>query len=200
MADSCKPCKDVSPFPLSSCKDPLCSTVSPEGEFVLSSSERQLFDSVAAELNKIVGTTISYYHLDIHNSKRDALYDEPVATAWLGPYKIIGYVVNPDGVPEVREEGFKKTWESTVWIARSTIEEANVPTPHEGDVLRIWDTPFENLESALRDPTIPNSGMYFDVVEVDPDGRMFDNPEFVGFRLVIRRRSEFTPERRVVPP
>lgn len=201
MADTCKPCKDVAPFEFATCKVPPCSNVAPEGELVLSASEQKLFDSVANEVVAIAGTDIMYYELDIPNSKRDPLYDEPVERAWKGPYALKGYVDAPIGVPESREEGFRTTWECTVWISREAFEAVKAGSPTEGDVLQFWDNTFWNIDEAAQgEANIPRVGLYFDVIAVDPDGVLFDNPQFVGFKMTVRRKSEFTPERRIVPP
>lgn len=200
MADTCKPCKDVAPFEFATCKT-TCRDVAPEGELVLSASEQRLFDSVANELVSVAGTTILYFVLDLNNSKRDALYDEPVERVWKGPYVMKAHVETPNGVPEAREEGFRTTWECTVWIPREAFDGVKLPGPAEGDAIQFWDNPWWNIQEAAQgEENIPNVGMYLDVIQIDPDGILFDNPSFVGFKMTVRRKSEFTAERRIVPP
>jgi hypothetical protein len=47
---------------------------------------------------------------------------------------------------------------------------------------------------------VPNKGYYFNVVNIQDDGHMMDNPDFSGFKLELRRYSEAFPENRIYPP
>lgn len=95
-------------------------------------------------------------------------------------------------------EGGRTTFGAEVWIARKSIEDIRAPQPNESDVLRIWNTPFFNEWAVDNAPSgQPNTGYFFDIIDVDDDGHLFDSPTFVGFKLSIKRRTEFTPERRI---
>lgn len=160
--------------------------------------EHDLFDSIAQEHVDILGTDIDLYLHDIEKSKRDPLYDEPVQRVYLGPYRIKGYVSWPDSVPEARMEGLRSTFGAEAWIARKTLEDAGLKqVPGESDVMRIWRTPFFNEMAVDFDSQSPGAGYYFDIVDVDDDGHLFDSATFVGFKFTIKRRTEFTPERRI---
>jgi hypothetical protein len=80
------------------------------------------------------------------------------------------------------------------------VEEAVAPVPSEGDVLQAWNIPFYQKYSTAEQEPLPTAGYYFNVVDVDTDGQLFDNPTFVGFKLKLNRRTEFTPERRLNRP
>lgn len=165
-------------------------------ELTLGDEERFLFDLWAQEHTHILGTTIEFWSLDIPNSKRDPVYDEPIERKWLGPFKMKGWLEWPPGTPEAREEGFRTTYQASIWLARKEFEDANSPTPNEGDVIRVWNTPFYQ-DFSVDQENVPGRGYYFDVTNVDDDGHVFDQSTFVGFRCDIQRRTEFTPERRL---
>lgn len=164
--------------------------------FTLCDGERFLFDCWAQEHNRIGGTQIEFWSLNIEKSKRDPLYDEPVERVWDGPFRLIGYLEYPDKVPEAREEGLRSSWASSIWIARKEFEDAHAPAPVAGDVIRVWNTPFHQSVGVDAED-VPGRGFYFDVTDADDDGHLFDNASFVGFKCDITRRTEFTPERRL---
>jgi hypothetical protein len=158
--------------------------------------EHDLFDSIAQEHVNIAGTDIDFYSHNVAGSKRDALYDEPVERVYGGPFRVKGYVVWPDTTPDVRMEGWRTIVNAEAWIARKEIEDKRCPAPSETDVLRFWNTPFFN-DWAVDGEDVPNAGYYFDILNVNDDGHLFDSPQFVGFKMILKRRTEFTPERRI---
>lgn len=169
------------------------------GGFTLGAEEAFLFDSVAAEINNIAGTDIDYFPLD-PTRVRDPLYDEPEERKFCGPFRLKGYAEWPSSTPEMREEGFKETFEATFYIARQAFDDAGAPYPNEGDAIRIWNTPYFNANAVINEE-IPGAGYYFDVVDVDDQGHINDTAYFVGFSIGVRRRTEFTAERRLnIPP
>jgi hypothetical protein len=168
--------------------------------FTLGDQERFLFDSVASEVTNIAGTALEYFALDKEKTKRDALYDEPTQYVWRGPYKLKAFVTWPDGVPEAREEGMKTNFEnSTAWLSRLDVESIRMPYPAPGDIVKFWSVPFFRSVS-VGGLAVPNAGYYFDVLDADDDGHIFDQASFVGFKLELKRRTEFTPERKIFPP
>lgn len=194
MAENC--CDKCKPVPQ---ECPTCEPVCQSNLFSIGDGERKLFDSVAQELNQIVGTDLDYFVQDVNESTRDPLYDEPIERVFKGPYRVKAYVEQPSTTPEVREEGYRTIFDGSVWIARADFDALGLSAPSEGDVLRFWNTPFFNSQ-AVDGEDVPNRGYFFDVVDVDEDGHLNDTASFVGFKLVVRRRTEFTPERRLVPP
>lgn len=163
----------------------------------LTDNELALHDSVATEVNRIAGTEVDLFEQDTEGGVYDPQYGEPVDRAFKGPFRLKAYVEWADSSPEVREEGFRTSFGSRCWIARKDLEERGIPIPTEGDVVRFWNRPFFNDFSVDSDPRPPDAGYFFNVIDVDEDGHLFDNPGFVGFWLVLQRRTEFTPERRV---
>lgn len=162
----------------------------------LDGSELQMFDSIAQEHVKAHGTEILYWRQDLDRSQRDPLYDEPVDRSFRGPYKVYGFVEYAAGQPETTEQGMRVTWAGTVWIPRVEFEQSGAGSPLEGDVLQYWNVPWFG-EHGVNSEEVPGRGYYFDVVNADDDGHVFDSAAFVGFKLEVRRRTEFTPERRL---
>lgn len=162
----------------------------------LDAQELFVFDSIANEHVEAHGTEIKYWRQDLDRSLRDPLYDEPVDRCFRGPFQMFGFVEYPPGVPEMTENGMRVTWATSVWIPRVQFESAGAGSPLEGDVLQFWDLPFFG-EHGVNAEEVPGRGYYFDVVNADDDGHVFDSAAFVGFKLEVRRRTEFTPERRL---
>lgn len=159
--------------------------------------EHDLFNSIAQEHSGIAGTEIDFFSHNIGKATRDPLYDEPLKRVYEGPFRVKGYIAWPDTTPEVRMEGWRTVVNAEAWIARKEIEDQHCPVPSETDVLRIWKIPFFDKEWSVDSDNVPNSGYFFDVLNVNDDGHLFDSAQFVGFRLTLKRRSEFTPERRI---
>lgn len=197
MACGCPKCagggSKVQPLRLDSgCK------VRPAGVFGCDSGD--MFACWAAEHTAAAGTEVDYWWQDLLNSTLDPVYNEPEARLWQGPFRLKAFVTRPEPQFEVREQGSRAVWPGTLWVARLEIEESEMPgLPKEGDVVRFWDLPFYDnysLGSDL-DRNIPGAGYYFDVINAMEDGHFRDSPDFVGFQFSLKRRTEFTPERRV---
>ena len=92
-------------------------------------------------------------------------------------------------------------WQGAIYIARATLEAAGAPAPIEGDVFRFWDNRFFTGHSVNEDKDAlagtPQPGYYFDVINSDDTGHIFDEAFFTGFRILVMRRTEFTAERRL---
>lgn len=158
--------------------------------------ERELFDGIAQENVAVTGTDIDYYSQSLSKAKRDPLYDEPIETAFAGPFKMTGVFSFPERTPEASETGFRTVWTSSVWIPRKSFEDNRVPAPMEGDVICVWKNVFFDKRS-VDDAATETGHLYFDVTKVDTDGHMYDSPSFVAFKLEVKRRTEFNPERRL---
>lgn len=165
--------------------------------FEFDAAESCFFDGIAAEQVQVAGTEIRFWHQDISNSVRDPLYDEPINRAWCGPFVMKAFVDYATENAEAREEGTRVVWSGSLWVPRSEIETAAAPAPLEGDVIQYWhNTGFYEKHSVLGADE-PGAGYYFDVINVELDGYLFTSPLFVGFKLQLSRRTEFTAERRL---
>lgn len=167
-----------------------------EGEFELCDGELYLHDTWAQEHVNIAGVKFELFHLDLEESVVDPVYNEPVDRIFQGSYILKGYFEFPPGVPEMTEQGSHVGWESSLWIPRKELEDKNAPIPSEDDIIRVWNTPFFQKYGVF-EQEIENSSYFFDVTVVDDDGHLFDRPSFVGFKLTLKRRTEYTPERRL---
>ena len=194
-------------------------------KFRLYGQEIYLFDTVAQELNQIIGPPVDYYLCDTTinryanvtnyaypqpNPERlpnvpttvvDPLYNEPLAWSFQGPFRIPMYIEYPQKNVSSGEEGERTHWDALAWVSRKEYEDAYIGRPpSEGDVLQIWRTPFFKDYSTNDIMPIPNSGFYFDIRNVEEDGHLVDSAQFVGYKLSLVRRTEFTPERKLTPP
>lgn len=173
-------------------------TVEAAGVFAFDCENEDLFDCWTQEHTEASGTVVDYWQHDNVNTKLDPLYNEPIKRVWKGPFRIKVFAEWPDQAFEVREEGARVFWDAKVFIARLTVEQSNMGLgPTEGDVLKLWDIPFFDVYAQGVDFDIPKAGYYFDVVGVVETGHPLDNANFTGFKLDIKRRTEFTPERRL---
>jgi hypothetical protein len=165
----------------------------------MTAGEKLLFDTWAQEQVRKSGTPIEYFLFDKKASKVDPLYGEVTDKMWRGPYNIVGQLDWPAPKPEMREEGYRTTHVATAWIARPEFEDIKLTYPRRGDIVRVWKLPYFDNEGS-NEENVPVHGYFFNVVDVNDDGHMLDNPDFTGFKLELRRYSEFTPERRIFPP
>ena len=169
--------------------------------FHLSDLERQLYDSFAQEGVDTYGTKMEWYTQEISKAVRDPLYDEPTTRSWAGPYILNGFVTWPSRQPNLEGDGlYNSTFIGTVWLPRKSFEDIGAKLPYEGDVVRVWNVPFFADYGSDRSTKDKKRGYYFDVTKVEADGHLYDEAGFVGFRADIKRRTDFTPERRVSPP
>jgi hypothetical protein len=166
--------------------------------FAFDCENEELFACWAKEHTDASGTVIDYWQHDNVRTKLDPLYNEPTKRIWKGPFRIKVFAEWPDQAFEVREEGARVFWDAKIYMPRLTVEGADMEFgPAEGDVLLLWDIPFFDAYAQGADFNIPKAKYYFDVVGVVETGHALDNAEFTGFKLDIKRRTEFTPERRL---
>ena len=166
------------------------------GPFSLGERDGAMFDHFAQEHTEASGTEILFWHQNLEESLRDPLYDEPIDREWLGPYKLKAWVEYIAGSPQMTENGMTVRWSGTMWIARKTLEDAGVPAPLEGDVIKYWDNKFFTEHGVNAEEGV-HGGYYFDIINVDDHGHVHDSGHFVGLTINIMRRTEFTPERRL---
>ena len=153
-------------------------------------------DSIVTGQIEASGTPIEYWFEDIKNAIRDPLYGEPVQRAWRGPFKMMGMLEYPPAQAESREEGFRVTWQGTLYLARKTLDDLGAPFPHEGDIVKFWGNKFF-AQHATGGAGDPGGGYYFDVTNVDDDMHVYSGANFLGYKMTIVRRTEFAPERRL---
>jgi len=166
------------------------------GPFELGNSDGAMFDHFAQEHVEASGTEILFWHQNLEESLRDPLYDEPIDREWDGPYKLKAWVEYLAGSPQMTENGMTVRWQGNIWIARKSLEDANIPAPLEGDVIKYWDNKFF-VEHGVNAEEGVEGGYYFDIINVDDDGHVHDSDHFVGLTITVMRRTEFTPERRL---
>lgn len=171
-----------------------------EGEMRQNDNELWLFDSFAQEHTNIGGTDVDIYIPNLKKSRRDPLYNEPTVPVFDGPFRVRVYATDIEYTPEASERGFRQIFTASLWLPRKTVEDAKImPPPREGSVVLIWKTPYFDRFSEP-EPFIPGLGFYFDVLKADVDGHPFDNSGFVGFKMDVKRRTSFNPERRLEQP
>ena len=184
-------CKDVGPLD--------CATepaIIDSCTFELCDKEQGLFDCWAGEHVSIAGVEIEMFSMDLDASSRDPLYDEAIERVFQGSFRFKAFVEYPEADTEATENGFHVRWDATIWIPRANIEASGAPTPTEADVIRIWNTPYYKQYS-VGSQDVPGSGYFFNITKVDADGQLFDQPGFVGFKCVVKRNTEYSPERRM---
>lgn len=179
-----------------------CDKVAPwEGPLRFDSrKELALFDSIAAETTRIGGTDVDIYILDADASPTDPLYEEPIQRHFKGPFRVRGVVEYPDATPAQNPEGMTTDWPSSLWVSRQDIELVGCPVPGEDDIVGFWLTPFWDDQAAGSAEKTEDTELFFNVLNTNPDGMLFDNPEFVGVKMTLARNTEFRPERRIEVP
>lgn len=169
----------------------------PGHEFELCDAEHYLFMEWAGEHTHISGVDVEFFHLDIANSTRDPLYDEAIERVFQGSYRLRVYVEYPESTVEAGEMGIKSDWSATMWIPASELIKYHAPIPAENDIFRVWDKDAQFYKKfGVLEQDIPESGYFFEITHVNEDGHLFDRAKFVGFKCDIKRRTQFTPERR----
>ncbi len=161
--------------------------------------DRLLLRRWEAERNALVGPTAQYYAI-VRGAHVDPLYQEPVADPlyaydavgtlarhdeafhYDGPYAIVVAVLferTTGREEEADEDGLEARFDGEVYVARDEWE-AKVPgtLPKEGDVLFV-------------------SEEYWDVVLANTGGHVCDGSHFVGWKLVVKKRTRFTPDRKI---
>lgn len=155
--------------------------------------ERRLWDSVAQEPAKLSGMRFRLY--SIRRAKnRHPLYGEPsVGGDWefSGPWEMactLDYAQGDAIQPEASTEGLRKTSNAVLWVARKEFEDASAPEPKIGDVVDFWEMPPFAGAAEIR---------FWDVTQANPDGNMFTIETFVMWRIELKVKTTFDPERKV---
>ena len=144
-------------------------------------SEIELFKGYEEERNALSGPDGTYYSLD-RGENVHPVYNEPEPYAFTGP-KIITFTIefqeSDNRSVSVRDEGLVVEYDATVTISRNAWESAfPTRTPKEGDVIGVFSR-------------------YFDVVGGGRSGNIVDTEEFVGWKLEVKEREHFEPDRKL---
>lgn len=86
--------------------------------------------------------------------------------------------------PSTREEGIEWLYDAQIFISRNHWECALEDTAIEGRLPKVGDVIYLFEE-------------WWDVVKAGKGGDVLDTPEYVGFKLDVRKRTKFTPDRKV---
>lgn len=96
----------------------------------------------------------------------------------------IEYMESENRTPSIRPEGFIYEYDAIVGIARNHWETALSSTPissrkpKEGDVIYLFNE-------------------WWDIVKAGKGGYVLDSTEYVGFKLELKKKTQFTPDRKV---
>lgn len=86
--------------------------------------------------------------------------------------------------PSVREEGLYVEYDAAVVISKNhwdrAIKDLPISTrePKEGDVIYVFN-------------------IWWDVIKVGRQGYIMDTPEFTGYRFDVKKRTHYTPDRKI---
>lgn len=168
--------------------------------------------SLEAERIEMVGPTCEYYSLN-RGKNVDALYGEPTNDPLYGgsgsrgdPQRdnaswnfypdaaagettltfpcVVQFQEQDNRQPSVRDEGFHVEDDAECCFSRDHWERAIADTrivgraPKEGDVIYVFD-------------------QWWDVVQASQGGNILDTPVWVGYKVMLKQRSQFTPDRKV---
>ena len=162
--------------------------------------DKILLRAYEAERNALVGPTAQYYVL-VRGANVDPLYNEPTADPLYGglvtgsdakhtdafrfdgPYSIVMAVIFERSTgrdEEVDEAGPEARFDGECEISRNEWEAKMGLTalPKEADVI------FVNAE-------------WFDVSLANTGGHVTDSEIYVGFKLMLKKRTRFTPDRKI---
>lgn len=147
--------------------------------------ELGLFRRYEDERIRLYGQDGQYFVLN-RSVNIDPVYNEPTANGeedwkYTGPHALtfaVQYVEFTGREPGVRDEGLTIDYDAEAAVSYLQWD-ALFPAfrPKEGDVVFVM-------------------GEYFDVVKQGRSGNLVDTVNVVGFQLMLKRRAQFTPERR----
>ena len=174
--------------------------------------EETILREYEEERIEIVGPLLEYYSLN-RGKNVDALYGEPTNDPLYGGSSSRGapsiskdawnFYPDPDEgqdlltmpcaieyqqmdnrQPNVREYGIEWEYDAILYIARNAWERAIEGTGIEGRVPKEGDVIYVHNE-------------WWDISKVGAGGNILDTPVPVGFKAELRKRTKFTPERKV---
>jgi hypothetical protein len=114
-------------------------------------------------------------------SEEFSSHDEPVIT--------LGYVeFNPEGdiVETPMDFGLRVTQEARMTTPYLHYRANDIDPPKRGDLVEFWGDSWEEF------------GVFYDVTKVVPDGYVNSSSYFVQYKMELRRREDYLPERRLL--
>ena len=146
-----------------------------------STNELSLYRSYEEERINLFGQACTYWVL-VRGANVDPVYNETDPNwSFRTPYNLIAavtYQQMDNRQPSVRDEGFDIDFDADVFIAHNEwATKVGTEVPKEGDVLLIMEE-------------------YFDVVNAGKGGNFIDTAKVVGYKIQVKKRSKFTPERK----
>lgn len=148
-----------------------------------SASELTLYRSYEEERINLFGQVGDYYVLS-KSTNVDPLYNEPTPEWAFTQYSLVmavTYQEMDNRQPSVRDEGLEVEYDAEVFVSYNEwARVVGAKVPKEGDVLFLM-------------------GEYFDVVNAGKGGNFIDAVTVVGYKLQVKKRSKFTPDRKFTP-
>jgi hypothetical protein len=117
----------------------------------------------------------------------DVVLRDEEAWEFIGPYLMdaaIEFQQFDNRNPSVREEGKDVEWDALVSISRNEWERVMEAAGVEGRIPKEGDVVF--LQN-----------VWWDIVKAGTQGNIIDTVTHVGFRLEVKKRTKFTPERKI---
>lgn len=149
--------------------------------------EQPFYDHVNTEVQNLVGANADYFVLKRKQTKRDGTYDEPfvqIDSLWEfdEPVGIKCIIQEWSETKEATDRGMDSRLEARGWLSRKHADDLDVD-PKEGDVIVVWQQ---------REGT----GGAWDIIQVNEDGFIGNQPIPTQFVLDLRRRTKYVPERK----
>lgn len=143
--------------------------------------EIEYFKELERERNGLTGPTANYYSLN-RGKNVDPLYNEPAPFDFRDPVELTVVIEFQEADNEdksVRDEGMTYEFDAILYIAEAE-----------------WSEKIPDRKPKATDVVFVN-GKHWDVVKAGSGGNVVDTEEFVGFKLELRHRKKFLPERRL---
>lgn len=149
--------------------------------------ELPFWDSVNSEVQELVGINADYFRISKTESTRHRTYDEPNVTegqAWefAEPVTITCIIQEWAEIKDAGDRGLEQRFEARCWLSRKMMDDAKID-PQEGDVIVVWGER-------------PGVGGGWDIIQVNEEGFLGNNPVPTQFVLDLRRRDRYIPERK----
>lgn len=160
---------------------------------VLDGSEVSIHDIVISDYKEAGGDEINYYSTDKQASTVDPVYGEYSDRHIDGPWNLPAIFKWPQQNPAVGDAGYTVEFDGKCYISRFHFEDKNAPYPIENDVIEAWRTPYHDEDSM-------GKGLFFDIIQVNNKGHINDSAVFVEFELILKRRPQYSAERRIIKP
>jgi hypothetical protein len=143
-----------------------------------------LFNCVAKEINRLAGMIGYYYRLDKVMTRKSATYNEANDLVFRDEppgLRFSMFAEKPEHQLSTSDEGRRKEYNGTAWIARADWEEQvkDGTLPKSGDLVNLW-------------------GEFYDITDTGRDGVLDDDRNvYTLHKLTIRRTSKYEPWRRL---